>query len=449
LIPFLNKGRTDLYITKIYLENIRSFKELTIDLLSGTDLSRWALILGDNGVGKTTVLRCIAMGLCDETSASALLKEIPGDMIRDGAANATIRIELTTDVTSSGGHFTKTTLSKSSSGDVNVKQEFSEKFPWQKIFVCGYGAGRGVYGADTFEKYSTVDSVYSLFNYEAGLQNPELALRRLHSPNIAIKDILLQIDKILMLPDGSTQLNRSGISISGPWGTFKPLGSLGDGYKATLALITDMIGWWAMFQEEDIFNRELEGIVLIDELEQHLHPRWQQSIIKLLHDQFPKLQFIVTTHAPLCAIGTTDLKDEECELILLRQVEDYTKGIDDQKPPRRLRADQVLTSYLFGLTSTRSNDVARDINRYAYLKGKKNPSNEERQELVELHARLDRDLGSEETELQRLVERAVKEVLGRLPEELNLTIPDPEAVDFEIKRQLKGLFDFTETNDKD
>lgn len=437
-----------MYISKIFLKNIRAFKELTIDLRSESSLSQWALILGDNGVGKTTVLRSIAMGLCDGTGASALLKEIPGEMIREGELNATIRIELTTSADSSDTHFIETLLSKGASGDVEVRQTASESLPWQKIFVCAYGASRGVYGTEDQDSYSVVDSVYSLFNYKSTLQNPELVLRRLQQfHNITIDEILHWIDNLLMLPAGSTKLART-ITINGPWGSFKPSGTLGDGYDATLALITDLIGWWGMLQEED-FNKELEGIVLVDELEQHLHPKWQQSIIKLLHNQFPKIQFLATTHSPLCAIGTSELTNQECELVLLEQAENYVEGRADLEPPRRLRADQVLTSYLFGLDSTRSTGVARDINRYSHLKAKKTRSQSEQQELIQLHSRLEKDLGSEETELQRLVETAVKKTLEKLPEELGLSNPDPEALDFEVRRQLKGLFDLTPANDKD
>ena len=383
------------------------------------------------------------MGMCEATSASALLKEIPGDMIREDAQVARIELDLT-DKETLTEYSIKTKLTRSSSGDVNVDQTPSEFFPWQKVFVCAYGAGRSVYATEDYDRYSTVNSVYSLFNYESSLQNPELVLRRLKD-EIEIEEILLKLDAVMMLPEHSTRLTRSGLTISGPWGSFKPSGSLGDGYQAALGLVGDLIGWWGMFHEEGVLTAELEGVVLVDELEQHLHPRWQQSITKLLHDQFPKIQFIVTTHSPLCAIGASDLSAEETELVWLRQAEGYVEGFDDQKAPGRQRADQVLTSYLFGLDSTRGTGVTRDINRYANLKSKKNRDPAEQQELIELHSRLDRDLGSEETELQRLVQNAVRKTLEKLPEEIASVQPDPDIVDLEIKRQLKGLFDSTPT----
>ena len=65
-----------------------------------------------------------------------------------------------------------------------------------------------------------------------------------------------------MLDPGSTQLTPSGIAISGPWGEFMPLGSVGDGYKSTLTWVTDFMGW-AMFHQGNILKREdFKGIVL-------------------------------------------------------------------------------------------------------------------------------------------------------------------------------------------
>jgi hypothetical protein len=437
-----------LYISQIQLTDIRPFKTLSFGLHSQDEgpLS-WGLILGDNGTGKTTLLRSIAMGLCDAASASALLKDIPGETIREGANAATIRVELAQSWSSPEPRLSiETTLTKGQGGNVEVSQKTSpEAFPWDKIFVCGYGAGRSVYGIEDYEKYSTVDAVYSLFSYDIALQNPELALYRLNRfSNIEIDDILQQIDRILMLPAGSTRLTKTGISISGPWGSFKPSGAVGDGYKATLSLIADLFGWWSMFQKDDIINTDLQGIILIDELEQHLHPRWQQSIIRLLHARFPKMQFLVTTHSPICAIGTAALKDSECELILLRQVGECVQGVANLKPPRRQRADQVLTSYLFGLEGTRSDDLARDINRYSSLKGRQELTQDEQAEFSELQARLNKVLGSGETDLQRQVEMAVRETFDKLAQDLKAPTLDPVAVDFEIRRQLRELFDFGE-----
>ena len=68
-----------MYITKVKLSNIRCFKELTIDFDS---VGSSVVIAGDNGAGKSALLRSIAMGLCDQNSAAALLRELQGDFVR-------------------------------------------------------------------------------------------------------------------------------------------------------------------------------------------------------------------------------------------------------------------------------------------------------------------------------------------------------------------------------
>jgi hypothetical protein len=179
----------------------------------------------------------------------------------------------------------------------------------------------------------------------------------------------------------------------------------------------------------------------LDEVEHHLHPTLQRRIIGRLRQAFPNIQFITTTNSPLCAVGTTDLVDEECGLFLLKRDTDTVPCGGACKPPRGLRADQVLTSYLFGLETTRSDDVVLGIEKYSRLKGKKGLSTQEQKELTELHARLVQDLGSAETEMERQVEKAVRESMDKLARDTWTTQPPaPEAIDFEIRRQLRELF---------
>ena len=85
--------------------------------------------------------------------------------------------------------------------------------------------------------------------------------------------------------------------------------------------------------------------------------------------------------------------------------------------------------------------MVHNIERYSHLKSQQSLSDEEQRELDRLHAHLVRDLGSGETELQRLVERAVRETIDKLaPQLLTSPKPAPEAIDFEVRRQLRELF---------
>ena len=76
---------------------------------------------------------------------------------------------------------------------------------------------------------------------------------------------------------------------------------LSDGYKNTLSMIADIAYRMAVLNPWLLDNvlAETPGVVLIDEIDLHLHPLWQQRIIGDLRSIFPKVQFIVSTHAPI------------------------------------------------------------------------------------------------------------------------------------------------------
>ena len=94
------------------------------------------------------------------------------------------------------------------------------------------------------------------------------------------------------------------------------------------------------------FNEEMTGLVFIDELDLHLHPRWQMRIVDDIRRAFPRMSFVATTHNPLTLLGAEpgEIHVLECtqDKLIIRQV-DLPPGI---------RADQVLTGVWFGLSST-------------------------------------------------------------------------------------------------
>ena len=378
-----------MYIKRVELTNIRCFEHIEIDLSSDGDVRKWAVILGDNGVGKTTLLRSIALALGDRESAAALFRDLPGEWVRRGSAdkNGTIRIDFANEKRNGGSFYTEI-LIRNDQGRESIEDYKTEpeNFPWDDIFACGYGAARGMFGTRSYPKYRTIDSVYGLFDYEISLQNAELILLRLESGGeLELSNILQSIDEILMLTRGSTTLNKSGICISGPWGKFMPIDAVGDGYRATLAWLVDFIGW-AMFHHDSIVRRDqIAGIVLIDELEQHLHPLWQRKIIKLLQEQFKTTQFIATTHSSLCASGTADLDDENYRLIKFELSDDRSSVKSEHLSSLRgLRADQVLTSSAFDLTETRNLGVEAVLKEFRELFLKETLDGDEKKRLESL-----------------------------------------------------------------
>lgn len=79
-----------------------------------------------------------------------------------------------------------------------------------------------------------------------------------------------------------------------------PINQLSDGYKSTISLVADIAYRMAVLNPQLLGNicQETDGVVLIDEVDLHLHPKWQQRILGDLTEIFPKVQFIVSTHAP-------------------------------------------------------------------------------------------------------------------------------------------------------
>jgi hypothetical protein len=79
---------------------------------------------------------------------------------------------------------------------------------------------------------------------------------------------------------------------------------------AMIGLIYDYLK--SLKQDSTPEVRQRSGIVVIDEVDAHLHPAWQQKIVTILHDRFPKVQFIFTAHNPIVVAGC--LEDEVCVL---------------------------------------------------------------------------------------------------------------------------------------
>ncbi|HEX9929497.1 MAG TPA: AAA family ATPase [Pyrinomonadaceae bacterium] len=439
-------GNNGLRISRITLENIRGFEWVEINFKHLGSQSLLNVFLGDNGVGKSTLLKCLALGLASPKAASKLFEEPDQPWLRFNTQSGMIKLEF------SDGSYSQLLIKLETYGE-RISDHFckSEALLNEQIVICGYGAARRAFGDKSHRGYSLSEAVSTLFDYDAKLQNPELIIRRLLMPGTSIysdtgEEILYWIDNVLLLPHGSTRLGQNGLEISGPWGDFAPLGMLGDGYKATLAWIMDFLGW-VLYSDLQMLRTGVQGIVLVDEIEQHLHPSWQRRIFSILNSQFPKVQFVTTTHSPLCVIGTTDFQDEQVSLVHLRRNEANTIIVrDDLKPPRGMRADQVLTSYLFGMETTSDDQTKYEIERLSKLLSQKETNSQQKEEINHLRSSLNAKLGTPETELERAVALTTQQLLEEKQQEifdslkqLHENHPPKAAVEFELKRQIKDL----------
>jgi predicted ATP-binding protein involved in virulence len=148
------------------------------------------------------------------------------------------------------------------------------------------------------------------------------------------------------------------------------LQDLAAGYRSILTMVGDMI--LRLSEHPNNSLHDLQGLVLIDEFDAHLHPKYQYELPQLLSETFPKIQFIVATHSPIPILGANP-----AESIVLTVHRDKTNGItierlDNEIDLQSLTANSLLTSdifdfnHIFARGATPSNVVALDD--YAQIK---------------------------------------------------------------------------------
>jgi predicted ATP-binding protein involved in virulence len=429
------KERKSFYIKKIELKNIRCFENFSLDL---NDLQPilWTMILGDNAAGKSTLLRSIALGLCNEGDATSLVKYLKGGFLRDGAKEGYIRLTLINQNRPNATYTITTRLFKDSKGQTEkIRQDCnpSNAFPWSDIFVCGYGTNRSTQDYTSHETYTVASAVKSLFSYETPLQNPEVVLLRQD------RDIRQKLERIvlniLMLDEPTNEFaaTQNGIGVFGPWGFF-PITALSDGYRSTIQWVLDFLSW-QIYANRLVDITDIGGILLVDEIEQHLHPRWQRYIVQRLRRQFPKTQIIASTHTPLTAAGLADIDQS-----LLLKLEMDVNGKIAQKTIEKdaisgKRADQILASDAFDLLTTRSPGSEDDIDHYTELLSKSKRSRKEEAEFEELRNRLQKSLSTGENESQQLFENEITQFLLEKFKHMS-----PNILDAQVKKQIREIF---------
>ena len=398
-------------ILHLHIKNIKCFKEVDI---SFKNEEKWALIVGNNGQGKTTILRSLALGLCDESGASGLLAELHGGILRDDEKTGFIEVTLK-DESENKTYKIRTTINLKGNSE-SVKVDISlinsegkitkEKINTNKlntirdkIFAVGYGSGRTITGTKSYEEYAVVDSVYGLFNYTNPLQNAELGAWRIKSQR-KLDKLENCLKEILMLEDDDEiKLSASGLYIKSKWGD-KSLNSLSDGYQSMTTVIIDFLSWKLLHNSKKFNLTDISGIFIIDEIEQHLHPKWQRKIIKILSEQLPNVQFIGSTHAPICVLGLQDLENESL-LVKVSYQNSHSEAVsfNMKEAYRGYRIDQILTSNIFELSDARSKKIEKKLQDYReiYLKDSDMRSLEEQKRLNKLESEL-KDLPMWDTE---------------------------------------------------
>jgi AAA domain, putative AbiEii toxin, Type IV TA system len=186
---------------------------------------------------------------------------------------------------------------------------------------------------------------------------------------------------------GSTELAVAGVALS-------------HGYQSTLAWIADLIGHVLLEAKSDHSTTEMEGLVLIDEIDLYLHPAWQATFITALRRVFPRMQFVVTTHSPVVLAEMAP--HEIVRLIVDEQTGDVVRGGWDletgeiipvqtpdpaQPDPRPMTASEIYRTW-FGIDRLTPNPLGEELRRYRVLADDPIPSASDKLERAHLRAQL-------------------------------------------------------------
>lgn len=267
--------------------------------------------------------------------------------------------------------------------------------------VLAYGPRRFFSPKKTSRSRSLSARVQSLFEPMATIGHPSRWLQNLRQPEFdavarALREILS-----LHFNDEITRDEQLGVCVRAD-GFLTPLDRLSEGYKSLFAMSVDIIrellSHWKNLEEA-------QAVVLIDEIETHLHPRWKMQVMSSLRKALPRVTFVVTTHDPLCLRG---LDDGEVQ-VLHRDENRNIEKLLDLPSIKGMRSEQLLTSDYFGLSSTADPAIEKQIAEYANAIAIK-PS-ERSQELNLYVERVGRELADTLMLGENAVEQVVQEAL--------------------------------------
>ena len=462
--------RPPAYFLSLTLENVRCFgPEQTLDLSDEDGRpAQWTVLLGDNGAGKTTILQAIAALVIDVERADDLEEfygaAFPEDepfwakgpailgLRRDAKGWVSFRRSSTEMAVMKAKYFSGALLAEEygeelpASFGVVVKEsgigiETGEKgYPdtnkIRGLHCVGYGASRtmsqggavfpeeseelaptaGLF-SDTESLPNVVEWLHQL-NYasESGKKSATERLRLVESALTNPDDgVLPDVDDLRFRGSDRDDMSPPHVEFKTPYG-WVTIDQLSLGYRTMIAWVVDLARrLFDRYPESDNPLAE-PAVCLVDEIDLHLHPKWQRKIIAFLSERFPNTQFIVTAHSPLVVQAA---EDANIALLKRKEVEggdDYVEIHNDMEPARNLRVDQILTSDLYGLGSARPPRLDDLMEERQKILAKSELTEEDEERLDEIEQKIG-DLPSGETKEQREAMDFIERVADRLEDE--------------------------------
>ena len=304
--------RPSFHVRSLQIRNLKNISELSLDLNSHSTLPGcWQCIAGVNGTGKSTVLQALACVLLGDRLAQELGGGRLRDMCRrqaDGEARTDIsarigdgetELELFLPLGHEGVDITRLELHES----YGAMREFWDWRAHHHLLVS-YGAGRNLSESvdASLDKYSPdVRAQLSLFEPFAPVAHADVLTRKGLLPRVVMTALQQLLEHILK--DSPVQISPSTEPLQFLVnGALVQASELPDGFRSLVAWLADLCADWYQKAPQDAESGDLgrlRGIVLIDEIDLHLHPRLQRTLVPRLRQLLPEVQWVVTTHSPL------------------------------------------------------------------------------------------------------------------------------------------------------
>ena len=399
-LPLSHQSR----ISGISIRNFKGIETLDLDVPEGPEGQRGIpgalTLLGENAAGKSSVLEAVALALLGTSQIGFLKLDGKAFLRRETRGDVEMLHPAEVGVRLTDGHEVRLRI------DGNGRF-FGDDQP--ATVLVGYGPRRFFEQKRNVKRFSAPwHRIRSMFDPAVTLPHPSkwlLSCSQQHF-NIAVR----ALRTLLVLPDQAI-VRRSIYEDPGGSdilfelnGRVEQLSRLSEGYKAVVAMGVDimreMLEYWPDLETA-------RGTVLIDELDTHLHPRWKMRIASRLRTALPNVQFLTSTHDPLCLRGYYD-----GEVQVLRRGEDSrVERVQDLPNVRGLSVQQILTSEFFGLHSAEDPEVDVSVARYAELVAKVNRSPAEEADLRQYREEAGRMLRLGSTSKGQLAQEAIGEYL--------------------------------------
>ncbi len=355
-----------MYLERIKIENFKAISSMEIHLKSGVNL-----LIGDNGVGKTSILDAIVValggylnGVNGVSAKNILMSDVRMNTLNIGSASTSIEYytpvriccELNVDnqiyewerIREDEAPKRNTRIIKKY-GDITKYAKYITNDIRQELPVLSYQSSirasqtrRGDFGAEMKKRMDDrrcgylgcLDSVLDLkrikeWCYEmqriAFDQNKKVEEYEQFKRIVGI--FMQYMSELKEMPQVYYSRQHKDI-VYAEKEEVVPISCLSAGYQSVLWMIMDIAYRLATLNPGKDNLMECKGVVLIDEVDMHLHPKWQWNVIKTLEKTFPNIQFIIATHSPIiissCKAANLILIDNEQKVSYLKDAYGYS-----------------------------------------------------------------------------------------------------------------------------